>query len=443
MTEPHGTTAGWTPATRISGHVRPPASKSLAIRSLLAAALARGRTRLEGLSDADDVRAARTLIGELTGLRSVGASGARIDGSPPGFYSGWRPQVALEVGESGTLARLATAALAFCGTPGERHEIRASGTLLARESPALLAALERAGVRVELLHADQSRRGWPLAVTSIEPPEELLLEHPTSSQEASALALALAAWPGSRRLVLRGELPSRPYYDLTLGVLAAFDARFGRERRGGDEVLHVVGPLQAPEGAVILEADASAAAVALAAGCLSGGEVTIGDLGGGSPQGDIRIIEHLRAFGCDASSSTRSLRATGKPTRGAELDLAGEPDLAPVLAAVAGVVALRAEDERTGTSLLRGLETLDGKESPRLSVLADALSAVGCAVERDASSLRVAPGRRTSGPLELDPRDDHRMAFAFALLGLEREDLRVLNPGCVAKSWPGFWTDLA
>lgn len=443
MTDPLGTSAGWTPATRIFGHVRPPASKSLAIRTLLAAALSRGRTRLEGLSDADDVRAARALVGELTAVRSVGASGARIDGAPPGFYSGWSPERGVEVGESGTLARLATAALAFCGTPGGRHEIRASGTLLARESPALLAALERAGVRIELLHGDSSRRGWPLAVTSVEPPEELLLEHPTSSQEASALALALAAWPGSRRLVLRGKLPSRPYYDLTLGVLAAFDARFGRERRGDDEVLHVVGPLQAPEGAVILESDASAAAVALAAGCLSGGEVTIGDLGGGSPQGDIRIVDHLRAFGCDAGSNARSLRASGAPRHGAELDLGGEPDLAPVLAAVAGVVALRAADERSGTSLLRGLETLDGKESPRLTVLAEALEAVGCTAVKSADSLRIAPGRRTTGRLELDPRGDHRMAFAFALLGLEREDLHVLNPGCVAKSWPSFWTDLA
>ncbi|MCA8980446.1 MAG: hypothetical protein KDC14_10505, partial [Planctomycetes bacterium] len=247
MSEPQGPTAGWTPALCISGHVRPPASKSLAIRSLLASALARGRTRIEGLSDADDVRAALRLVESLTTVRSVGAGGARVDGSPPGYYSGLRPNGAVEVGESGTLARLATGALAFCGATGERHEIRASGTLLARESPALLAALERAGARVELLHADASRRGWPLAVTAVEPPEELLLENPSSSQEASALALALAAWPGSRRLVLRGALPSRPYYELTLGVLDAFGARFGREARGADEVLHVSGPLHAPE----------------------------------------------------------------------------------------------------------------------------------------------------------------------------------------------------
>jgi 3-phosphoshikimate 1-carboxyvinyltransferase len=443
VTEAQSERAGWTPATRINGHVRPPASKSLAIRTLLAAALARGRTNLEGLSSADDVAAARRLVESLTGVRAVGASGARIDGSPPGFYAGWRAPEGVEVGESGTLARLATAALAFCGTPGERQVIRASGTLLTRESPALLRTLETAGVCVELLHDDPDRRGWPLAVTSIEPPEEVVLEHPTSSQEASGLALALAAWPGTRRLVLRGTLPSRPYYDLTLGVLAAFNARFGREFRGADEVLHIVGPLQAPEGAVILEADASAAAVALAGACLSGGAVTIGDLGGGSPQGDIRIVEHLRAFGCDAGATPNSLRASGAPTHGAELDLSGEPDLAPVLAAVGGVVALRTQDPAIGTTVLTGLETLDGKESPRLTVLAGALRQIGCDVTTTGDRLVIRPGQRTRGPLILDPRNDHRMAFAFALLGLEREGLEVMGPHCVSKSWPSFWTDLA
>jgi 3-phosphoshikimate 1-carboxyvinyltransferase len=44
--------------------------------------------------------------------------------------------------------------------------------------------------------------------------------------------------------------------------------------------------------------------------------------------------------------------------------------------------------------------------------------------------------------LVLDPGGDHRMAFAFALLGLAVEGVRVSAPGCVAKSWPGFWSDL-
>ena len=81
-----------------------------------------------------------------------------------------------------------------------------------------------------------------------------------------------------------------------------------------------------------------------------------------------------------------------------------------------------------------------------MEVLADGLRALGVAVEAGDDALVVGPSRGLTpgaAPLVLDPRGDHRMAFAFALLGLVRPDLRVADPGCVAKSWPGFWDDLA
>ena len=95
---------------------------------------------------------------------------------------------------------LATAAFAFCGGAGTTAEIRASGTLLSRRSPALLDALERAGVSLRLLHDDAERRGWPLAVTAVEPPEEVVLEHPESSQEASGTSSPL---PAASAMVIR------------------------------------------------------------------------------------------------------------------------------------------------------------------------------------------------------------------------------------------------
>ena len=81
-----------------------------------------------------------------------------------------------------------------------------------------------------------------------------------------------------------------------------------------------------------------------------------------------------------------------------------------------------------------------------MRVLAEGLRAVGLAVEHGPAHLAVAPGGAplpdAGPPLVLDPRADHRMAFAFALLGLAFPRVRVADPGCVAKSWPGFWRDL-
>ena len=158
-----------------------------------------------------------------------------------------------------------------------------------------------------------------------------------------------------------------------------------------------------------------------------------------------QTVEHLRAFGCDARFHPKGIVASGFPQRAATLDLRGEPDLAPVLAAIAAGAALV---DSGGASRLTGLETLPGKESSRIEVLAEGLRNSGWIVEASASELVVRAGAWRGGlerpqDLWLDPHGDHRMAFAFALLGLLRPGVFVRDPDCVSKSWPGFWKDLA
>jgi 3-phosphoshikimate 1-carboxyvinyltransferase len=226
---------------------------------------------------------------------------------------------------------------------------------------------------------------------------------------------------------------------MTRRMLADFGVAVSCEEHGAGERLSVSGPLRAPAAALVLEPDASSAAVALAAACLSGGALRVPGLGADSTQGDVRIVAHLAAFGCDARSDAEGLFAQGCPRTGADLDLAGEPDLAPVLAAVAAAAALRAG----APSRLAGLGTLPGKESDRLAVLAEGLEAAGTRVEVGRDWLRIAPARSAvARPVVLDPRGDHRMVFAFALLSLVRPGVLVREPGCVAKSWGSFWSDL-
>lgn len=437
--------AGFRPGPALRGTVRVPGSKSIAQRQLVCAALASGTTRISGLPQAEDVDAVRAVLVACGVALDASAPGALdLVGRPPGPHGGWRParspaglQPEVDVGESGTGGRLLTAAIGLCAEPGRSVRVAARGTLLRRRSTALFDALARAGVGLE---HEGPVGAWPVHVTPIGPPSEVALEQPRSSQEVSALLIALAAHPDRITLTVRGAIPSRPYVDLTLWVLESFGVHV--EERSGDGVrsLFVDGPLRAPAGALAVEADASAAAVALAAACLSGGELTVPGIAVESKQGDAAIVEHLLAFGCRAERRREGLRAGGEPTRGAELDLSGEPDLAPVLAAVAAAVAARG----LGTTRLCGLGTLELKESERLTVLAGALAGLGLRVSSGPDTLTVAPpdGPLARGPRELDPRQDHRMAFAFALLGLIHDGIEVADPGCVSKSWPGFWTAL-
>lgn len=434
-----GQRAGFRPGRPLVGTFSPPPSKSLAQRALLIGGLCTrpvwiGRI---GREPAGDLRAALELVRGLGASVEQALPGAwRVQGRAPGKLCSSESSSVLQLGESGTLARLATAVVAHCGLPGRTIELRPSGTLRRRTSPALFRALSASGVGVEFLEREGA---WPVRLRPLAPPSTLRLEQPTSSQELSALLLASAAWPDAIEIDVVGRVPSLPYVAMTRRLLARFGAAIEGDWAAAGGRVSVRGPFRAPEAPLLLEPDASAAAVALAAACMSDGDLRVEGLDDASLQGDVRIVEHLRAFGCRAEFENGALCAGGRPSRGAELDLRGEPDLAPVLAAIAAQAAQR----HGARSRLSGLASLRGKESARVTVLSEGLAALGLSVIADEASLEIAPGRPTSHALALDPRDDHRMAFAFALLGLIREDVDVLSPGCVAKSWPSFWTDFA
>jgi 3-phosphoshikimate 1-carboxyvinyltransferase len=434
VTHDPGLARGLRPGPPLEGALRTPGSKSLAQRALVCALLARGRTTLAGLPAGSDVRAALELAAACgaqvleTAEQSVRIEGTAGSGGPD-------PKGRVDVGESATLGRSSLAALACNARPGTRVELVAQGSLQRRSSPALIAALERGGVEF-------ASRTWPWVCTAAAPRSEYTLETPSSSQELSALLIALAAHPGRRSVRVRGNLPSRPYVEMTCAVLAAFGAAGSGADDAGGSLWHVEGPLRAPRERWTLEPDASSAAVALAAGCLSGGSVLALGLEEDSLQGDVRIAQHLEAFGCKVEWCPDGLRAGAWPRRAAELDLSGEPDLAPVLAVVAAAAALDGGTTERW-SRLGGLGTLPGKESARSEVLAAGLTQAGWRCELLDQALRIGPrSSHDDAPVLLDAQGDHRMAFAFALLGLLRPGVQVAGAQSVAKSWPGFWDDM-
>jgi 3-phosphoshikimate 1-carboxyvinyltransferase len=443
------------PGAPLVGRLSPPASKSILQRALVAAAVSRGVTRIaadggdEHGAWGDDVAAAIGFVSRWTGHTPRLGSGAgtearteliEVQGRPEGPAAHVR---AFEVAESGTLARLVTALLAL-RAHGPARSVVPGGSLRARRSPALFEALERAGARLTVERAG----GWPVEVAPAESPARWLgLIGPDSSQELTALWMAAAAGASAVEVRVEGEVPSRPYLDLTRAVLERFGARVLPLEGGGPFDTRVTGPMRAPRETLVVEPDASAAAVALAAGCLSGGSIRVPGLGLDSVQGDMRVLEHLTAFGCRTELDVEGCSAAGRPSRPARLCLADTPDLAPVLAAVAGAVALA--DPVAGPSLLEGLETLPRKESSRIEVLTGGLRALGVAVQADSRSMTIGGTPRRGGlaraadSVRLDPAGDHRMAFAFALLSLVRPGVVVLDGDCTRKSWPGFFDALA
>jgi 3-phosphoshikimate 1-carboxyvinyltransferase len=185
---------------------------------------------------------------------------------------------------------------------------------------------------------------------------------------------------------------------------------------------------------VAIEPDASAAAYFFAAAAISGGRVTIEGLGEGSIQGDVAFVDVLERMGARVERGAERITVCGTGTlHGIEVDMADISDTAQTLAAVA--VFADSPTRLTGIGFIRA------KESDRIGALATELRRAGIEVATDEDGFTVTPG--TVRPARFRTYDDHRMAMSLALLGLRAPGVEIEDPGCVAKTYPDFFADLA
>jgi 3-phosphoshikimate 1-carboxyvinyltransferase len=247
-----------------------------------------------------------------------------------------------------------------------------------------------------------------------------------SSQFLSGLALAAAALPESSLLTWT-EVASPSYLGLTTQWL----------RRFGCEAVLEPGQWRIPGGSLAprnleLPGDWSGAAAFLAAAAVTGRSLRLGPLDPEDAQGDRAMVAILAAAGCEIRwVEAQILEVSGGLQRGLDADLTDCPDLGPVLAALAALAPGRSE--------LRGLHTLPLKECDRLDASAELVRWLGGEAEVIGDhTLRIAPGTASPHRAPFHPRNDHRMAFAAAVGGL-RWGGELLDPHCVAKTFPAFW----
>jgi 3-phosphoshikimate 1-carboxyvinyltransferase len=228
---------------------------------------------------------------------------------------------------------------------------------------------------------------------------------------------------------LTDELVSRPYLDLTVATLA----QFGVTARVVDDRRVLVPEARYRSGRIDIEPDASAASYFFAAAAVTGGRVRIDGLGAGTVQGDLRFVDVLEQMGATVRRGDDWTEVEGGAAlRGIEVDLADCSDTAQTLAVTATFA-------RTPTRIT-GIGFIRHKETDRIGAVAHELSRLGIRAEEEPDGLVVHPGRPSPGIVHT--YDDHRMAMSFALLGLAHPGIVIADPGCVAKTFPGFWQAL-
>jgi 3-phosphoshikimate 1-carboxyvinyltransferase len=161
--------------------------------------------------------------------------------------------------------------------------------------------------------------------------------------------------------------------------------------------------------------------------------VRVEGLGTDSLQGDVAFADALELMGVHVERTATSLEVRGGGAlHGVDVDFADISDTAQTLA----VVAPFADSPTTIT----GIGFIRRKETDRIAATVAELRRCGIDAEELDDGLRIHPG--TPRPATVQTYDDHRMAMSFALLGLRVPGIRIADPGCVAKTFPGYWDAL-
>lgn len=413
------------PRGPIDGRLRPPGSKSVTNRALPIAALASGTSELTGALDSDDTVAMREALAALGCVVERKGAQWRVPGCEGVLTP---PDTALHCKNSGTTARFLTAVACLAKGP-----VEIDGDPRMRERPIedLVSALVALGAKIDVLGTGGCPplriAGGGLAGGGIE------IDASRSSQYVSAVLIAAPYAEEDVTLRFRDDvLISRPYVSLTLQTMRAFGADADWT---DDGQLRVRAGARYRGRAFAIEPDASAAAYPLCAAAITHGRVRIEGFAPDSIQADLGLLAILERMGCRVERTEDCITLTGPdgPLRAFDVDLNDLPDATLALA----VVALFAD----GPSHIRNVGSLRIKETDRLAALETELARLGARARATEDSLTIEPGPMRGAMIHT--YDDHRIAMSFALAGLRIPGISIQDPGCVAKTWPGFFEALA
>ena len=436
------------PLTAAAGTVRLPGSKSISNRVLLLAGLAAGTTLIHDLLASDDTRVM------LDALRALGC-GVESRGDEwhvTGLGGRLKVhQAELFLGNAGTAMRPLTAALAvLAATQG--GDFRLSGVARMHERPIgdLVQALRPLGCEVVC----EGQEGYPPLRLRGQAGGRLHLSQPirvrgdVSSQFLTALLLALPLVAVHEPVTIEvdGELISKPYIEITLNMLAQFGITVQRE--GFQRFTLPAGSAYRTPGDVHVEGDASSASYFIALGALAarpGAPVRIEGVGAASIQGDIRFVEAAQAMGATVRSGPNWLEVERGvwPLKALRLDCNHIPDAAMTLA----VMALYAD----GPTRLTNIASWRVKETDRIAAMATELRKTGARVIEGADFIDVTPPAQWRAAA-VHTYDDHRMAMCMSLAAFNplaqastagaAVPVRILEPSCVAKTFPDYFEAL-
>lgn len=425
-------------STPVSGVITPPGSKSITNRAFVCAALSKGKSVLSGILESEDTHVMVQAWGRLGIEINVDwekkiavVYGVQSDelNSKSKSESNERsllpiPSLSepIDIANSGTSIRFLTAALAACG-----GDFLLDGIPRMRQRPIgdLVKTLRALGCNVS-------------CQDSVFPPVNIQSNRLVggkakvagniSSQFLSGLLMAAPVSLEGVQIAVEQELVSRPYVDMTIEVMKSFGVGVHQPQ---ENVFQIDPGLYGPTNYQV-EPDASAASYFWAAAAITGGSVTVKGLSESSLQGDVGFVRCLEKMGCKVNAQDDQITVIGGDLVGIDVDMSDISDTVQTLAAVALFA--------TGPTNVTGIEHNRHKETDRIEDLATELRRIGADVQCRQDGMTITP--KSLKPVEFQTYNDHRMAMSLALIGLRHPGVRVLDPGCTRKTYPGYFEDL-
>ena len=394
----------------VKGKVILPSSKSISNRVLVINALSGSRGVLpENVSDCDDTM---VMIKWLDGCDET-----------------------VDVGAAGTAMRFSTALLAV--SEGYRV-ITGSERMKQRPIALLVDALRGLGAEIEYV----GNEGYPPLRIKGNPTMKggcVSLSGGVSSQYISALLMIAPMMEEGLTLTLTGDVVSRPYIDMTIGLMRDFGAKV----MWMDDNVVRVEPRVYSKRDFFVESDWSACSYWYEMVALGDGDVLLPGLFKDSFQGDSRVAELFSMLGVateyvegEGMGACVHIYRTGDVCGRLDLDLVEQPDLAQTLVVCCCMMGVPFR--------FTGLQSLKIKETDRINALRTEMRKLGYVVGEENDSVLYWNGERCEADTEpvIDTYDDHRMAMAFAPCALKLGEIRINDPHVVSKSYPGYWEDL-
>ena len=378
-------------------------SKSESNRLLIINALY-SNTKLLNLSNSDDTKVLTKALSNLNGQT--------------------------DIHHAGTAMRFLTAFLAQI----EDREFVITGSARMQERPIgiLVDSLNELGFEVRYL----DKKGFPplkiIGKKNIK--SEIKLNSNVSSQYISALMLIAPSLENGLKIILEGQIISKPYINLTLNILKKIGVKCSFKKN----IIEIKNHSKSKISQYTVESDWSSASYFYSiVSLLDNTTIILSSFFDNSFQGDSKVSKIYESFGVNTTYKENTIRLTkmenySKPDS-LEFDLLENPDLAQTISVTALCMGI--------PLVLNGLQTLKIKETDRIIALKNELSKLGANVVYNDNSIAINPPDKLNENANIKTYDDHRMALSFSPVGLITP-IYIEDYNVVSKSYPDYWSDL-